>query len=303
VAEPTICSACGAKFKAHRNRCPRCRARVVVVDPAAVAAHSRRLKIVGATLTALALAGVGGVWLVAPKASSLMPMRSTVDPLAGRRPVPPPPIAEPKSSSRVRPFMDASGAAYESYQGGDFESALKQYQEAVLRNPQDAEALSNLGQVLVRLGRAVDALPYFDRAIELNPDRWAYQFNRARAEGLLGHWPECIAGYRRAQQLFPEDYATAFNLAVALHKSGDEEAAIVEYQKAIELAPEDGTFRRALGISLERLNRKAEAAAAYAEYLRLSPHAANAEKVAERIAFLTDPSAGSAKAPKPAELR
>ncbi len=293
------CEACGARFAAGHNRCPRCRTKVAVIDPAAVAASSRRLKRIGASVTIVALTGFAGVWLLAPEAKSSIPVRSTVDPLAARRPAAHPPAPDRPTAPKGRPFMDAPAKAYEAYQAGDYEGALKQYQEAVARNPRDAEALSNLGQVLVRLNRSHDALPYFTKAIELNPERWAYVFNRARARALLEQWTESIADYRRAQQLFPSDYATAYNLGLALHRSGDEEAAVVEFQKAIELAPEDGTFRRALGISLERLNRKADAAAAYGEYLKLTPNAADADAVRERIARLTGvPAPAPPKAPE-----
>jgi len=282
-----ICAACGTRFKTSRDRCPKCRTRVAVVDPAAVAASSRRLARIAMVSGAIALMGISAVWLRAPKAESSPVVPATVDPLAARRSASPPATPEAGRASTERPFMDPAGAAHESYSAGDFESALKHYQEAVGRNPRDAEALSNLGQVLVRLGRVREALPYFNQAIELNPDRWAYTFNRARAEGLLGQWRECITDYRRAQELFPNDYATIYNLALALHQSGDDEAAVKEYQRAIELAPQDGTFRRALGISLERLHRPADAAAAYGEYLKLSPEAEDADKVKQRIALLT----------------
>ncbi len=295
MASAVTCASCGAKFKADYTRCPRCRTKIAVVDPAAAAASSRRLKWIGASVTLVALTGFAGVWLVTPSDTPAMPVKAKTD--DGRRATPPGAPAATTASSH-RPFMDASGAAYESYQSGDFEAALKHYQAAIARNPHDPEALSNLGQVLVRLNRTREALPYFTKAIELNPDRWAYTFNRARAEGLLEQWTDCIADYRRAQQLFPGDYATTYNLALALHQSGDEEAAMVEYQKAIDLSPQDATFRRALAISLERLNRKAEAAAAYAEYLKLSPNAEDADKVRERIALLTGTGtpSGAAKA-------
>jgi tetratricopeptide (TPR) repeat protein len=284
VESAVTCASCGAKFKADYTRCPRCRTKIAVVDPAAVAASSRRLKWIGASITIVALTGFAGVWLVAPSDQPAMPVKAKT---AGGGRATPAGGPAATTASPHRPFMDASGAAYESYQSGDFEAALKHYQAAIARNPHDPEALSNLGQVLVRLNRTREALPYFTKAIELNPDRWAYTFNRARAEGLLEQWTDCIADYRRAQQLFPGDYATIYNLALALHKSGDEEAAVIEYQKAIDLAPQDATFRRALAISLERLTRNAEAAAAYTEYLKLSPNADDADKVRERIAVLT----------------
>ncbi|MEX2661610.1 MAG: tetratricopeptide repeat protein, partial [Vicinamibacterales bacterium] len=193
---------------------------------------------------------------------------------------------EPEAAA-PRAFLDPAGAGATAYAAGDYETALAQYRLAVERNPQDAEAHSNLGQMLVRLERPDEALPFFDRAIALLPERWAYHFNRARALGLLDRWDEAIAGYRRALQIFPEDYATAFNLAQALHRKGDEAAAVQAYLHAIELDPTDASFRKALGISYERLQQRADAAAAYAEYLRLLPEAPDAEKVRARIAELT----------------
>lgn len=184
-------------------------------------------------------------------------------------------------------FLDPSGAATLAYSAGDYPTALAQFQEAVQKNPNDAESLSNLGQVLVKLGRTEEALPHFERATTLNPDRWAYRFNLARALGLLGRWNESIASYEQAQRLFPDDYVTMFNLAMALHKSGNEVAAVEQYRKAIELNPEDASFRLALANSYERLQNRSEALSAYSEYLRLSPTGPEAEQVRARMTQLT----------------
>ncbi len=256
------------------------------------------LGLLGATVVAVA-----AIWLVfVPETGGPVPASRLADPLAARRQAAPPapPGGTPPPAS-ARPFTDVTGHAYEAYQTGDFESALGHYQDALKKNPNDPETLSNLGQVLVRLGKPQDAIPYFERAVALNPDRWAYVFNLARAQALLEKWDESIGSYRRAQRLFPNDYATTFNLALTLHKSGNDAAAVPEYQKAIELNPNEASFRMALAISLERVNR-GEAVNAYGEYLRLSPTAPDADKVRARIAELTGTPmpAGSAAAPIPA---
>ena len=212
------------------------------------------------------------------------------------RPVPSPPATTQVSATVVTAtevtdappaFLDPAGAGALAYASGDRESALEQYRAAIAANPDDAEAHSNLGQVLVQLNRPAEAIAFFDRAITLIPDRWAYHFNRGRALGLLGQWGRSVESYARAQALFPDDHATTFNLAQALHRKGDEPAAVEQYLRAIDLSPEDASFRLALGISYERLQKAAEAAAAYSEYLRLAPDASDATKVRERIALLT----------------
>ena len=283
------CPSCGTKIRADRDRCPKCRAWLVERDPAAAALRSRQFARWSGGLVAAFVLIVGGLWLFsdgnAPAAATVRP----VDPFAARRrPAPVPTAADPAPEPvRERPFLDSSGRGASAYAVGDYESALEQYQAAVERNPHDAESLSNLGQVLVRLGRAEEALPYYERAIAQIPDRWAYRFNLARALGVLGRWDESVAGYRHAQQLFPDDYVTTFNLALALHRKGDDAAAIEQYQKAIALAPEDASFRFALALSYERLRKNAEAAAAYEDYLRLAPGAADADRVRARVLELT----------------
>jgi tetratricopeptide (TPR) repeat protein len=306
VEETTSCTRCGTKFAGSRDRCPKCRTLVPQVDPAAEAARSRRLQQISAALVAIFLLIIGGLWMMRePEPDESAMARAAVrNPLAERRRAmarsEEPTVAAPTTDAE-RPFLEAAGKGSIAYNAGDYASALARYEEAVKQNPQDAESLSNLGQVLVRLQRTAEALPYFERATALNPNRWAYRFNLARAQGLLQHWDEAIASYRQAQTLFPDDYATTFNLARALHKKGDDTGAVVEYKKAIALNPGDASFRMALAISYEALQQKSEAAGQYVEYLRLSPLAADADKVRAKIAQLTaSPAPPAAPATPPA---
>lgn len=290
MSEPVLCETCGAKVRADREICPRCRTRrAVAAVPDAPASNPRLAKAAAGMLVTTVL-GLGGLWMArgeSPEPARAV-TRAPADPLAARRVAAPTPQPEsaPAAPATHRYFEPSSQAAI-AYDSGDFSASLEQYQAAVEKNPQDAESLSNLGQVLVRLGKVEEALPYFERAIALIPQRWAYRFNQARALGLLNRWDEAIASYREAQRLFPNDYATAFNLGQALHRKGDEAGAVTEYRKAIALDPNDPTFRMALGTSLERLQQPREAAAAYGDYLRLAPAAPDAPQVRERIAQLT----------------
>jgi tetratricopeptide (TPR) repeat protein len=302
-------------MRADRLRCPRCRAHVQIADPAvaaaAASATARRLRRVVVSIAVGCAIVVAVLWALLPPGRE--PANRGVhaaDPLAALRPAGPVerPPAIPGAPAEAPPFLDPSGAATLAYSAGDYEGALRQLQLAVERNPQDAESLSNLGQVLVRLGRTAEAIPCYERAIGIMPDRWAYHFNLARALGLMGKWREAIASYGQAQELFPDDYVTKFNLALALHKSGDDEGAIAEYKKAIELNPDDPSFWLALAVSFEHAGEAADAVSSYGEYLRLSPSAGDADKVKARIAVLTgaatpETSPATAVVPVPGEVR
>jgi tetratricopeptide (TPR) repeat protein len=289
VSKTTVCAQCGTKFAAARDRCPKCRAFVVRIDKAAEAAKSRRRARTAGIILGVFVLALGALWMMQESApAATVTATKPAGPLASRPHAPrTAAAAESPATETERPFMDAEAKGVTAYGSGDYGSALARFEEAVRENPQDAEALSNLGQVLVKLQRTAEALPYFDRATSLNPDRWAYRFNLARALGLLQRWDESIASYRQAQQLFPDDYVTTFNLGLALHKKGDEAAAVEEYKKAVALNPSEASFRMALANSYEQLQNKQDAAAEYGEYLRLSPSAADAEKVRAKIAYLT----------------
>jgi tetratricopeptide (TPR) repeat protein len=177
-------------------------------------------------------------------------------------------------------------AGQQAYVSGNIDTSLQQLQAAADANPNDPRALSDLGQLLVRTGRAREAVAYLDKAVSLKPDSWAYQFNRARAYAQLQEWGQAVEGYRAAARLFPDDYATQYNLAKALQASGDIDAALAAYQKAIELAPGQSDFQLSYGLALETAKRPKDAAAAYRRYLELEPDSPQAEKVKAHLAAL-----------------
>ena len=285
------CTACGAKIRADRPACPRCRTKFVPTperDPVAEAMTKPQARdLVGrraGRCRARRGCRLGREGIRAAHDHDGQARRSACRATCAAQRRPPPSQRRHRSK---RPFLDEAGSGAAAYATGNYGSALEQFQAAVKKNPDDAESLSNLGQLLVRLGRTAEAIPYFERAIKIIPQRWAYRFNLARAQGLLGKWDDAIATYREAQQLFPNDYATTFNLALALHKKGDDAGAVAEYKKAIALDPNDASFRMALAISLEKLDRRSEAVAAYNDYLQLAPSAPDAEQVRARVAQLS----------------
>jgi tetratricopeptide (TPR) repeat protein len=181
---------------------------------------------------------------------------------------------------------DAARAGIAAYKGGDVAAAVTQFTAAVERDPNNAEALNNLGQALVRSGRAREAIPYFDRAIGIENSVWSYHFNRAKACGDLKDWGQATAGYTEAARLFPDDYVTQFNLAKALQAKGDVPAALQAYAKAAELAPGQPDFHLWYGQALDQSGKRQEAAAEYRTFLELDPKASQAEKVKARLSEL-----------------
>lgn len=153
----------------------------------------------------------------------------------------------------------------------DLPGAEAAYRKAVAADPGYADALANLGKMLLESGRSVEAGEYFRRAIEhdrehglanLSLGRMFYQqrqpelavphlqtgiqrelsnrpgqYMLAVALHELGRLDEAVTAYRRliaAQDNDPEVYS---GLAAVLEASGDFEIAMAGYEAALELQP------------------------------------------------------------------
>ena len=294
-----ICASCGARIKANRQRCLRCDEPLV-----AAAAAPAPLQLPGwmtASTGRMVMIGGGAsiVLLLAIAAIVKSTSADVVDDVA--RPAPGAPLTASRPAAVARPgdavaarsepftpvtALDSTRLANAAYNVGDLDAAKARFEQAVARNPDDAEAMNGIGQVLVRQGQIEEAMLRFSQAIRLAPDNWAYRFNLARAEGQLGRWDAAIADYRTAAGLFPTDYATQYNLAMALHKKGNDEAAIPEFKHAIELAPSEPSFHLSLAISLEKTGQLADARREYATYLEMEPSAPEAEKLKAHLQAL-----------------
>jgi Flp pilus assembly protein TadD len=281
-----VCPACGSRMKAGRGHCLRCFETLPVDAPEAPQPwlSQGRTLIVGVVLTLGALLLSAVIWERAtpPVDDIARPAASTP-----KTPAQPPGVAAVPSESPVAgsgrpPILEPGfvrGPRAETASTADPAAAQTAYEKALVQRPDDAETLNKLGQVLVALGKIDEALPRFERAAALAPDKWLYHFNQAHAASQLLLWDRAVAEYRRASAIQAGDQATQFDLALALHKKGDEAAAIPEFEKAIALAPSDARAHLGLAIALERNGRMPDAIRSYRRFLELEPGSPDAEKL------------------------
>jgi Flp pilus assembly protein TadD len=294
VPTAVTCAACGATIRADRPKCLRCGAplQAAVADAArgtreqASRPDVRYALILAAVLGSVALGGFALSYVGRPVNRTPAPTAAV-----STAPAVMTPAAAPRDASTTRldpavVAVDARRAGAAAYSSGDILSAIDRLREAVEANPNDPGALNDLGQALVRGNRPDSAIQYFDRAVALAPNTWAYHFNRARAYAQMKQWSQAVAGYREASRLFPDDYATEYNLGRALQAAGDLAGAIGAFEHAIALAPGQADFHLSHGLALEAAKRARDAVNAYRRYLELEPASPDAEKVKAHIAQL-----------------
>ena len=281
-----VCPACGSRMKAGRGHCLRCFETLPVDAPEApqpLLSQGRTL-IVGVVLTLAALLLSAVIWERAtPVADNVARPAPTAPKVITQKAAVPAVSNDASGGGAARPpvlepgFIKAPRA--ESALPADPAAAKTAYEKALAQRPDDAETLNKLGQVLVALGSIDEAMPRFERAATLAPDKWAYHFNLAHAASQLLLFDHAVAAFRRARAIQPTDHATQFDLALALHKKGDEAAAIPEFEKAIALAPSDARGHLGLAIALDRNGQMSDAVRSYRRFLELEPGSPDAEKL------------------------
>ena len=280
-----VCGNCRAKVAADRQRCPRCSAVETTAPPEIDAAHSKRLALISGTLLALALVALGVVYMQQPAETAAEIPKSVPDPLAARR------AASAAAVAAAQEQEAAPASAVTDQPAGDADAAgaklIDQYRDVVQRRPDDAAARTSLGELLMRVKQTEEAVPHFEHAVSIDPQRPEHHLNLGKALAELQRWDEAVRALRRAQQLAPNDSVTTFALAKALQRKGDNAAAVDEFKKGIGLDPNDAAMRIPLAESYEALNQRPQAAGAYNEYLKLAPSGPDADKARLRIARLT----------------
>jgi tetratricopeptide (TPR) repeat protein len=299
-SEAKVCS-CGAKNHQKWKRCQRCGAELVTPSRATKAANvetepSRLLSgwLIAAGVAVLVIGAAIGLPRRTPETAA--PAKTT-RPAAPGAPVAAASGADPRANVPALAAGTASDLdreAASAYARRDFKGALDALRRAVAADPSDLVAQNNLGQVLVRLGQAPEAIPHLTIAANGAPGEWSYHFNLARARGQAGDWSGAVESYQAADQLFPNDHVTLFNLAQALQKANRQDDALPVLEKVIAAAPEDPSFLVSLASAYEQAGRSADAAETFSKYLEKAPSAPDAGTVKAHLARLQ----GAATAPQ-----
>lgn len=120
---------------------------------------------------------------------------------------------------------------------GDYQSALKCFDEALLLNQQDVMALVNKGIALGKLRKVNEEISAYDKAIDLDPDNFLAWYNKGVALGKLDKHSEALEIFKKVLEIQPTDKEAWYNKGIALEELKDYEPALVAFKKAIELDP------------------------------------------------------------------
>jgi len=157
------------------------------------------------------------------------------------------------------------------YREGRTVEAIAHFRETLRIRPRYAQGHASLAQALEDEGRADEALSLFEEAVRLDPSSASSRRMLAGALKRRGRVPEAAFQYKEAARLDPEDTGTLVALGFLLTELGQPAESAGAFEEAILVDPRDGTARLGLGIALARQGRVDEAITRLEEAVRLLP--------------------------------
>ncbi len=195
------------------------------------------------------------------------------------------------------------------YQRGYFEQARASFERALADDPESAEALyglgssmlelsnvtgarqnferatkakagypdtlpnawNNLGLLATREGRMEDAVGYFQRALEINPNHLVALDNLGNAYRRLRLWADAQRVFQHTVEIAPEDAEGHYGLGMVYAQNGDSDVALRELQKALAIRPDYPEALNNLGVLFLNLHRVDDAIRTFQSCIQVAP--------------------------------
>jgi tetratricopeptide (TPR) repeat protein len=121
--------------------------------------------------------------------------------------------------------------------GGDKEKALADYSDAIALNPNAAECLYRRGLIFRARHQVEEAIADLREAVRARPNTARYHRSLAEAYHDKRDLPAAIANFDAALALRPRDVTALMGRAEAWRRSGAPARAVADLKKAMELKP------------------------------------------------------------------
>jgi Flp pilus assembly protein TadD len=148
---------------------------------------------------------------------------------------------------KIRGLVRAAG---KNFQQGNYRAAGKQYQQVLAEDPNNLEALSNLGVVYVRSGNLQAAESTLEKAVAITPDNDFLLTTLGVVQYRQSKFDEAIVQLTKAIAINPKS-ATAHNyLGIAASQKGRQQEAEKEILQALANNPDDADAHFNLAVIL-----------------------------------------------------
>ncbi|CAN5400712.1 hypothetical protein BH10ACI1_BH10ACI1_11930 [soil metagenome] len=138
-----------------------------------------------------------------------------------------------------------------------------------------AQTLYSQGLGILSRDDFARALPYFEKAVDIDQNYAEAWYQAGFCYGMLGRHNDALKASRRAAQLRPDWAETYLNIGASSFALGQYKDAVDAYRQAAKLDESNSDAQYALGLSLGKLNRTDEEILAYKRALAIKPDSPN----------------------------
>jgi len=162
------------------------------------------------------------------------------------------------------------------HEQGKIHEAKLAYEEFLIQNPDNAQAIHLLGIACYQLGELDRAYKLISRAINLQPDNAAFYCNRGLVLQQFNRAFDALVDYQKSISINSNNSASHNNCGNALQDLCRYEQAIECYKKAIRINPNYSEAYNNLGNAYRALHQYTDAINAFDRALTLTPNYAQA---------------------------
>jgi Flp pilus assembly protein TadD len=259
TSEVRFCSQCGAKVVSGASFCVECGTGVGTAGkPARHASSAGRYAPVIVVVSVIVVVGTAAsIGFFSPKPAPSVPGRQpAASTTPAQMPEGHPPIAIPDDVKQtIRDMAKSAEARPEDlelwkrlaevqYRAGQIDptylpEAQISFQHVLDRQPDNTDALRNLGNIAFDREQPDKASDYYRRYLALKPADPNVETDLATMQLALGKTDVAIAGYQKVIAANPTFFQARFNLGLAYHRAGKLNEAVAALQEARPLAPDD----------------------------------------------------------------
>ncbi len=154
---------------------------------------------------------------------------------------------------------------------GNLSEALAYYDKALQLQPDVCEYWFNRGLTLFYLGNFAEAIASFDKVVELKPDFYKGWYHKGAALSELGRFNEAFACFSTALELKTDYQQAWFGQGFVQLKLGYPQQAIACFEQALQLEPQDFQSWYLRGVALAETELNYDAIASYDKAIELNP--------------------------------
>ncbi len=155
------------------------------------------------------------------------------------------------------------------------DKAIESTNRLIELDPEDADAIYNLGYMYVKLNKYSEAVEPFKRAIEIKPDfKYAYS-NLGFCYSKLKKYKDFIAVYKKLVEIDPEDADGWLSIGIGYMYLKNFSSAAEPIEKAVELRPDHAVSLYNLAIVYLNLHDNYSARKIYGKLKEVDPNLAS----------------------------